>query len=290
MIIIAAFARLGLFTPKIVVSGVINMHIAIDDTHSSNGPDLSDYVTSRRRTCVAVLFDDSEVEHIRAQLRAGLAEIRNITQARVDEFHFAEIYNKRGAWKGLQDDLNLKIFSCFAYLYQCYRWPVIIQTVDERTIKDLKGLQRKLNFEGLNPYNLGDLSLALLALRIRARLKNSTEPLTIIVDETPLRKPGSPFGKELFRDWATPINGYYASSRTEELLQIADFLAFCINRTTHLSMKTPRTDIDNWFLWLATKMRINSNELIATSTDLSFTVKEFDEWHRQYRRRWGIPD
>lgn len=92
------------------------------------------------------------------------------------------------------------------------------------------------------------------------KIVRSDEPLTLLLDEG-IKKAGQPFGDQLFRNWPSPFVGRFASSRSEELLQIADFFAFCVNRNTHLALESRRTELDLWFLQLVTNMRINSTDL-----------------------------
>jgi hypothetical protein len=75
------------------------LHIAIDDTYGPLTHGSSRYVTSKRRTQVGVLFEDNEVDHIRAQVRECLDFIHESTLERLDEFHFVDIYNRKGLWK-----------------------------------------------------------------------------------------------------------------------------------------------------------------------------------------------
>jgi hypothetical protein len=74
----------------------------------------------------------------------------------------------------------------------------MIQTVDKRTVRDLKGLNRVLVFEGLSPKDFSHIALCLLCRRIRMRFKGSDEPLTLLLDEG-IKKAGQPFGDQLFR-------------------------------------------------------------------------------------------
>jgi hypothetical protein len=69
------------------------------------------------------------------------------------------------------------------------------------------------------------------------------------------------------------------SSSEEPLLQISDLVAFCINRSTHLSMKATRTDIDNGFLEIVGDMRIRSDKLEPMIIPPDFTPEDFDRFH-----------
>jgi hypothetical protein len=265
------------------------LHIAVDDTYGPQAHGRSRYVTGKRRTQVGVVFDDDEVDHIREQISECLSFILAHTGEKPEEFHFVDIYNRNGVWKRITQGLNLRVFEFFAHIYETHRWPVLIQTVDERTFKDLKGLDKRLSFDGLKPNDPSDVALSLLCLQIRIRFKSLNEPLTLLLDEG-RKKAGRRFGDELFQGWPAPFVGHFASSKAESLLQIADFLAFCINRSTHLALKEERTDIDLWFMELVSGMRIKSNNIVPLLMNSDFTVEQFDEFHRLHRQLNRISD
>jgi hypothetical protein len=270
------------------------LHIAIDDTYGPLAHGTSRYVTGRRRTQVGVLFEDNQVDYIREQMRGCLSLIQESTGEKPDEFHFVEIYNRKGPWARTKEGLNLQLFEAFADIYRSYRWLVLVQTVDKRTLRDLKGfdradLGRLLVLEGLSPNDFSHLALGLLCLRIRIRFKSTNEPLTLLLDEG-LGKAGQPFGAKLFKNYTSIVEGRFASSKSEELLQIADFLAFCINRNTHLALKDERTEIDLWFLELFASMRINSPDLSPFIAKPNFSANDLDEFHRLNRALRGIDD
>jgi hypothetical protein len=122
------------------------MHIAIDDTY---GPEIdtgSSFITGDRRTHFAIIFPDKEVQDIQTQVTECLAEMDKLTGIAVKEFHFVDIYNRKHPWNTLPNQLNLRLFEFFASIYNHYKWPVFIQTVDIHTLADhsIDGLVGKL--------------------------------------------------------------------------------------------------------------------------------------------------
>ncbi|MEB3047688.1 hypothetical protein [Rhizobium mulingense] len=259
------------------------MHIAIDDTYGPETATKSRYVTGNRRTNVAVVFDDDSVSYIRGQVSSCLNFIKQDFDIDVDEFHFKEIYNRRGPWEKLPPNANLGLFAAFAEIYSHHKWPVVIQTIDERTLADHGLKPPPLTIEELDLSKPEDLSLTFLCIEIKRRYMVSKQPLTLYVDQG-RKKPGATFGTRLFGDWGAAYKGLYASSSDEPLLQIADFIAFVINRSTHLALKEKRTDLDNWFLELSAAMEINCDDLVQTRLPKDFTVADFDELHQIDRR------
>lgn len=263
------------------------MHIAIDDTYGPEIDTNSSFVTGHRRTHVAVLFPDKDVEDIRSQLAECLNEISRLTGVSAKEFHFVDLYNRKPPWNKLEDGINLSLFEFFADIYGLYRWPVIVQTIDARTLRD-HGISRiEGTIEGLDLSNTAALSLLWLLIKIKNKLKLKPMPITLLLDEGSA-KPGTAFGARLFHDWSEPFNGSYVSSSTEPLLQLADFIAFCINRTTHLSMKRNRSDVDTWFLNLVGRMGIDCDDLKPHKLPIDFSVADFDEMHLQDRASKGL--
>lgn len=266
------------------------MYIAIDDTYGHAGDGKSEYVTNRRRTHLAVIFPDSEVQHIRTQIRKYLNEVTVLTGISAKEFHFVEIYNRSGPWEPLREDensLNIKLFEFFACIYSKYKWPVFIQTVDDRTFADHGIGKIHAQFDGLDLGKREDISLFMLITKIKAAYKGSTESINLVIDEG-RKKPGNLFGNEIFHDWQGDYHGTYQSSSAEALLQISDFLAFCVNRVTHTSLKQNRTDMDNWFIKLVSAMEINCRDLSPAALPINFNFNDIDAIHRIDRIRKGI--
>jgi hypothetical protein len=264
------------------------LHIAIDDTYGPLGATPSEYVTGDRRTHVAVVFEDREVEHIRAQIRGALMRIAAELPSAPSEFHFTDLYNRRGAWKNLPAGKNLNLLEVFAKLYRHYRWRVFVQTVDDYTLRDHPELGDLPGFGELAPKeNRADLSLLLLCLQIRIVYKATRPAIQLFVDQG-LRRPQKSFGEKLFSDWTGGYFGKFESSATEPLLQIADFVAFCINRSTYLAMKQPRSKVDHQFLEMLNFMQINCDQLKPWVMKRDFTSAEFDEAMRKDRAEKGL--
>lgn len=263
------------------------MHIAIDDTYGPNSANDSRYITGNRRTSVAVVFKDSQIDSIRNNMHECISYIRNDLSIEIDEFHFTDIYNRRGPWSKLNDMTNIRIFQAFAHIYNQYKWPIHIQTIDERTLSDhnIKTLIGKVDTLDLSDRQ--QLSLAFLLIKIKNLYINSNEPLNLFVDEG-IGKAGKLFGNMWFNDWPQNFNCSYESSAREPLLQIADFLAFSINRMTYLLTKNNRTKFDLEVLSLLSSMDMNSPDLIKKEIVSNFTIEDVDHIHDDDRKAKGL--
>jgi len=262
------------------------LYVAIDDTYGPNGPDLSRYVTGRRRSYVGVQFDDDEAAEVRHQLTDCLAAMPELFGVNPYEFHFVDIYNRSKVWKQATDGANLTVFEFFADIYRQYRWRVHLQTVDDRTLRDHR-LTLKGRFDGIDLSKRPGQALFFLLAKIKATVPPEEGRLTVIVDEG-MGKPGRSVGAAVFADWGDRYVGRYATSRQEPLLQIADFVAFCVNRSTHLALKAERSDTDLWFLNLVGSMGLRCDDLRQVSLTADFTVADFDDVHRADRESKGL--
>ncbi|WP_323666301.1 hypothetical protein [Pectobacterium punjabense] len=226
------------------------MYIAIDDTYGTAGNNNSAYVTKNRRTHVAIIVDDNSVTPLRNSITEYLKEINQNLVTQAKEFHFADIYNRKHCWECFVANSkvnNMDVFEKFKFLALKYNVKLALQTVDDRTIKDLGNNLINFSLPGFDVNKYEDLSLLLLLLKLRMRFKGISENLTLFMDEG-RGLPNTPFAENIFSDSFASYNGVYQSSTSEPLLQMADFIAFCINRSTHLQVKEPRTAFDNDFL------------------------------------------
>jgi hypothetical protein len=266
----------------------LNMLVAIDDTYGPTGPTKSMFVSGARRTHVAVVFSESDADEVRVQVRECLDLMREYLPDRPNEFHFADIYNGYGRWKPLRGDKrNIAVIESFCKIYSEYRWPVYVQTLDNRTLRDHGIVEFKGKIDGLDLSDRRDLSLIFLCMKLKRELMKIDENLTVIVDEGKY-KAGRRFGEAIFRAWPQKYNGYYSSSALEPLLQIADLLAFCLNRSTHLAMKDQRTETDLAFLDMVGRMKIRSKDLAPVFLTRDFSVRDFDRFHELDRRNKGL--
>jgi hypothetical protein len=264
------------------------MHIAIDDTYGPQDATATRYVTGARRTHVAVIFEDDQVERIREQVASCLELANSELGIAVTEFHFTDIYNRRKAWKNVSDNQNLAVIGAFADIYAQERWPVRIKTVDDLTFGDhgIAGFKGKI--DGLDLSKREDQSLLWLVITdLMPMVAAAPEDVWIYLDEG-RGKPGRSFGDKIFSKFGGRVKGRFESSASEPLVQIADFLAFMINRNTYLSTKTSRTDLDNWFLWLVGKMQIDCPDLVPVVLPLDFTPADLDAIHKADRQRKGL--
>lgn len=267
------------------------MYIAIDDTYGGSDKDLSKYVTNSRRTHVGVIFNDDDVESIRYQVRAWLKQASKVIGVDLCEFHFVDIYNRYGDWSSVNNGFNLFIFKLFADIYTLYRWEVVVQTIDDRTFNDhpeekkiITDIANSGKLAGFDFSKREDISLFWVMTKIKKRFP-PTEDVNIYIDEG-IRKSGGSIGSEIFND--RKFKSEFVSSKDEPLIQIADFMAFSLNRVTNLSMKEKRSDVDNWFIRTIGGMPLNSPDVSFMAVKKDFNKDHFDMAHKADRISKGL--
>lgn len=148
------------------------------------GPTRSKYITGARRTHVGVVFPDGQVNEVRKQIHNCLEYFAETLPEAPREFHFTEIYNGSGPWEPLRrDGRNILLIEAFCGIYSRYRWPVIVQTIDDRTLRDHKIEKLKEKIDGLDLSDRQDASLLFLCLKIKKKMNDGPRPLTLIIDE-----------------------------------------------------------------------------------------------------------
>lgn len=261
------------------------MYVAIDDTYSSNVTIDSKYVTDRRRTNVAVCFPDDDVEYVRSQAQECLQELNASFKVNAKEFHFVEIVNRKGDWHSLNNESVSNILRFFVSIYNHHKWQVHIQTVDDRTFAD-HGVIFATDLHGLDPVKREDQCLFLLMLKLRRALKNE-HTITLILDEG-RAKAGTPFGSKFFPEWKSRFQGYFEDSKKDPILQIADFVAYSINRLTNLATKPQRTITENEQISILGKLSLNCHDVRVVALRKNFGRAEFDAFHHSDRKRKGL--
>ena len=224
--------------------------VFIDDTGSPGLANTPAHLSSARKTWAAVIVPKSEIAEVWSQLPDALSELRRLTGA--TEFHFADIYMGRREFKDVPLETRLAIFGFMAYIFRTYNFPVIVQTLDPQTLRDIRG---RADFpERLGPFNLAkheDLALFFLLLRVNWHLQRHypehNRLASVFVDEG-YKKNGAairlPSLEQVFSDGLI----CFAKSDTILPLQLADFAAFCLNRSQLLLGKPELSDLDRQLL------------------------------------------
>jgi hypothetical protein len=226
--------------------------IFIDDTGSPGLQATPRNIHPERKSWVAVVVPPELMGEVLGQCPEALAELRSLTGA--NEFHFADIYAGRRAFKNLNLQVRLALFEFMAYLFRVYSFPVFVQTFDPVTLADIRRRGGDRLPEKVGPFQFTkqeDAALFFLLIRLKWYMEQtSTYPLIkarVFVDEG-YKKNGVAIQICTFESAFADGLVCFASSASILPLQLADVAAFALNRTQLIIGKQKRTSIDNRLL------------------------------------------
>jgi hypothetical protein len=232
-------------------AGAVN-GVFIDDTGSPGLRDTPGHLHPSRKSWVAVLVPREQIGEVWEQFPRALQEFHRMTGA--SEFHFSDIYMRRRAFKDTPLHIRLAVFGFMAQIFGTYGFPVFVQTLDPNSLKNLR-------LRGKFPDRIGvfdlrqhqDLALFLLLLRAKGHLKKhfhaDSRTTHVFIDEG-YKKNGVAIAIPTLAD--VFMNGLICFARSDTILplQLADFAAFCLNRTQLLLGKQKLSELDEKLLQL----------------------------------------
>jgi hypothetical protein len=245
----------------------------VDDSGSPGLSSTPEHLHPQRKSWVAVVVPPHQMGEILHEFPRALGEVKRVTGA--TEFHFADIYAGRKEFAkekvGLQ--VRLALFRFMAYIFTTYELPILVQTFDPETLRDFR--TRGSFPDKISAFDLRkpqDAALFLLLIRIKWYLQGAVmkAKARVFVDEG-YKKNGLalrlPFWESVFSDGLI----CFAKSSSVLPLQLADFAAFCLNRTQLLLGKPELNELDKELLRILTPVAWNYQ-----NTDKH--VIELEEW------------
>jgi hypothetical protein len=224
--------------------------VFIDDTGSPGLETTPAHLHAERRSWVAVFVPRSVISEVWEQFPPAIVELRRLTGA--TEFHFADIYGGKRQFKGVPLDRRLAIFGFMAQIFNTYRFPIFVQTLDPDSLQDVRSGTSLP--ERLGPFDLrrpNDLALFFLLLRVKWHLETSypetNRQAHVFVDEG--------FQRNGAAIVLAPLRGVFADglvcfARSDSILpiQLADFAAFSLNRSQLLLGRAGLSNLDESLL------------------------------------------
>jgi hypothetical protein len=213
----------------------------------------------------------------------------------IDELHFAEIYSGKGSLREVSFEKRLDAFRVFALVFTVFRLPIIVQTFSPDDIIDQKETLTAFGkvaglFDLQDP---SDLAFVMLLSRTREFIAQNKEvfhkPVLAFVDEGRF-KSGLAVQLGQLLDFAHQGALFFASSKDCDLLQLADFAAFGINRMQWLLAKPDRTEKDKQLLDILAEadfQGIDMHHVPADSLD-EWTPADFNALHERIRKERGL--
>lgn len=224
--------------------------VFIDDTGSPGLQDTPNHLHPKRKSWVAVVVPRSIIGEVWQQFPHAIDELK--VQTGASEFHFADIYGGKHAFKGVPLEKRLGVFGFMAHIFDVYNFPVFVQTLDPESLRDVRA--RVAFPERLGPFDFTkheDLALFFLLLRVKWHLeKNYPETerrARVFVDEGFQRNGAAIAIQSLQHVFA---DGLICFGRSDSILpiQLADFAAFCLNRTQLLLGRPKLSNLDQSLL------------------------------------------
>lgn len=271
-------------------------YIYIDDTGTAQTRSTFVYDTSKSSSWCAIMLNDEHYCNAIDFMNVKLEQLNSFVG--LNEFHFTEIFSGKGVYRKnkISFEERMGIFQDFAIFSQENQFPVFIQSFGEDGYSRLK-LRRKdlIKIGGFDLNDYKDMALFTLLIQVKRFLFSHPEysaPYKIVIDEG--RKPnGAVQPCVMFGDLLQDEQILYESSAYDVLLQIADFVAFTLNRCTWLNMKETLkvNDYDIRFLKMAADANFNAPNLvkrvIPANCDRSKIYKELLD--SAYRKNDRLP-
>lgn len=256
----------------------MNTAIYIDDSGTSGLKSGSQFSSLNAKSWYAVILtSDYRIEAEKFMVNC-LETLRKEFNA--EEFHFKDIYNGKNEFSDVPLEDRLEIIKLFATLFKEWQLPILCQTfsLEEYERNNLiKGADRQ-TIDDFNLNNYSDFCLYHLLMRIKsyiADLNVYPKPFEIIIDQDG-KKVNASRTVNLFGDDLLNRQLQYKSSKDEHLIQLADFVAFCLNRVKWIQQNNSHLckPIDMTFLEICSNADFNTVNIVKKYTKKGTDLKQ----------------
>ncbi|HTU21061.1 MAG TPA: DUF3800 domain-containing protein [Gemmataceae bacterium] len=221
--------------------------IFIDDTGSPGMPSTPAKLHPERKSWVAVVVPPERIRALSEEFAEVIEALRS--DLGMSEYHFAEIWSGKGPFRAVPMDERLVIFQMFADILYIHELLIYIQTFDPEThgaaITGWPELPKIAECFDLQCHE--DAALWFLLVRVRDHIlaeRSSGHQRAMVVLDEGVRKSAYSVEIDILDDVFLDGLLLFASSSTAPLLQLADFAAFCLNRSQIIIRKEKRSDIE----------------------------------------------
>lgn len=268
--------------------------VFIDDTGSPGQVTESKHLHPNRKTWVAVLLPPKQFQDVVDQMPGTIEEMKERFDVR--EFHFADILGGRKEYKGIDLSVRLGIFEFMSFIFASYHFPIVCQTFNPAHMKDYRKLSTLKNaIPGFDLSNHTHAALWFLIINIKKYLKSRqyglTEKAVVFIDEG-LKRAGHIHELPYFsKDF---IDGKFHFDSSEKIfpIQLADYAAFCLNKTQMIMSKDQKTTLDITLMKIFEIANFNFLNIPKVKVDITkFKSADFDDFHKKDRISKGLkPD
>lgn len=256
--------------------------IYIDDTGNPGEKTNSQYGSKKSKTWVAIILTSDERNDGEEQMNECIECLKKYYNG-ASEFHFSDIYQGKKEFEGIDKEKRFFLFEKFSDIFKNERFPIRMQTFSEEDYDRVK-INKSKSFNqdgfGLNSYNDFALYHLLLLVNtfVKENIKKYPPPYEIIIDEGKKKAGETQFISSIFKkDELFQNKLFYKSSKDTPLLQLADFVAFSLNRCKLLLQNNRKGEDDWWFLKVCENADFQSNlkrEMITTNDN---TTELYDD-------------
>jgi hypothetical protein len=173
---------------------------------------------------------------------------------------------------------RLVLFQKFADIYSYFKFPILVQSLtSDDIIRNEMIHLKQLKIDGFNFSYNEDLALWFLLDKIEKHVWENTLGNVEIFVDSGRQKPNTTQKVELLNKVTLNSIISYISSESDFCMQMADFLAYSINKQRWIFMNNKKTDLDLSFTKILMsadlntinlkKRQINFNEFTATDYD-----------------------
>ncbi|WP_247424659.1 DUF3800 domain-containing protein [Ralstonia pseudosolanacearum] len=271
--------------------------VVIDETGNPGQSTGSKYLHPQRKSWAAVIFSPEQFAIAAKELPPAIEHLKEICGG--DEFHLTDIYRGHKSFKGVSIEKRLGAIAFLAHIFSEYQFPVIFQTLDPIGAKAFSksNFQQKLGPVDLRKHD--ELALWMLLIRIQDYICDQSNqvpaPVHVVIDESEKWKDSRSIDVRETVSNPKVFAGqliYSRSSKEFPLIQLADFVAFVINRQQWL-MTLPRekiTDFDLAFLRIVSGANLNTVNIRRVTINLDlWQPEDYDFMRSADDEQKGIP-
>jgi hypothetical protein len=240
---------------ELEIAGVV----AVDDSGTPGVAPKSTFLHVNRKTWAAVIIPAAAIPSLRTGLQWFVDGVRG--EFGVDELHFTDIYNGRGAFKSVPIEKRYELFDLMATLFASFKLPIVVQTLSPQYLAEtrlyMKEWPKRLPWFKLQNHEHVGLLFLLCRVRMFMREQEQVLPklLSLIVDEG-LLKAGSAVSVPGWADLFLGGCASFHSSHQIPFLQLADFAAFVVARAQWIASAGIRKERDLQFLRIVSPERL----------------------------------
>jgi hypothetical protein len=252
--------------------------VAFDDTGSPGTKTPSSWLKSHRKSYVGVILLPEQVEQLTNIMNAGI----KATKCRfgIDEFHLTDIMNGKGQWSHVSGDDRFDTFKVLCDVFSKHYIPCVAQTwsPEHYQLNNLN-IEEIDDFENLNKENYEHFAFYFALIKSIKYLinKNINIPANFFCDEG-IRKAGASLEFSFLEKIGTESKVNFEESKSNIYLQIADFAAYCFNKSQMLAVKESKTTSD----WEILEYISNSGFDFLDTVTVSASKKQIDHQFYDY--------